>query len=128
MLQRFLTAGLMLAGVTAHAQTEPATMQVIGNFFANRAHVDGIERPFFAQLTQVKDIRTNVTFNSMDQVGIQAADHQQMRRSAARPADLARCLPAGRPDLPGSVEPNGGQRRGVDHSLASRGHSHQRHF
>lgn len=72
----------MLAGVTAHAQTEPATMQVIGNFFANRAHVDGIERPFFAQLTQVKDIRTNVTFNSMDQVGIQAADHQQMRRAA----------------------------------------------
>ena len=64
----------MLAGVTAHAQTEPATMQVIGNFFDNRAHVDGIERPFFAQLTQGQDIRTNVTFNSMDQVGIQAAE------------------------------------------------------
>ena len=49
-------------------------MRVVGNFYANRAHVDGIERPFFAQLTQVKDIRTNVTLNSMDQVGIQAAE------------------------------------------------------
>ena len=80
MLQRFLTAGLMLAGVTAHAQTEPATMQVVGNFFANRAQVDGIECPFFAKLAQAAGIRTNITSNAMDRVGIQAA--QRVRRAA----------------------------------------------
>lgn len=80
MLRRFLTAGLLLACVTAHAQTDPATMRVVGNFCANRAHVEGIERPFFAQLAQAAGICTNVTFNAMDQAGIQAAE--QMRGAA----------------------------------------------
>ena len=64
----------LAAPLPALAQADPATMRVVGNFSANRAHVDGIERPFFAQLAQAAGIRTNVTFNPMDQVGIQAAE------------------------------------------------------
>lgn len=78
-----LAAMGMALAMAAHAQTDPATMRVVGNFSANRAHVDGIERPFFAQLAQAAGIRTNVTFNPMDQVGIQAADALRLLRSGA---------------------------------------------
>ena len=68
---------------TAMAQADPPTMRVVGNFSANRAHVEGIERPFFAQLAQAAGIRTNVTFNPLDQLGIQAADSLRLLRSGA---------------------------------------------
>ena len=64
----------LAAPLPALAQADPATMRVVGNFSANRAHVDGIERPFFAQLAQIAGIRTNVTFNPMAQVGIEALE------------------------------------------------------
>ncbi len=72
-----------LAASAAMAQADPATMRVVGNFSANRAHVEGIERPFFSQLAQGAGIRTNVTFNPMDQVGVQAADAFRLLRSGA---------------------------------------------
>lgn len=74
---------LLAAPREAAAQADPTTMRVVGNFSANRAHVEGIERPFFAQLAQAAGIRTNVTFNPMDQVGIQAADALRLLRSGA---------------------------------------------
>ncbi len=78
-----LAAALVSFGMAAHAQTDPATMRVVGNFSANRAHVEGIERPFFAQLAQATGMRTNVTFNPLDQLGIQAADSLRLLRSGA---------------------------------------------
>lgn len=79
----FLAAAGMTLAAAAQAQTDPATMRVVGNFSANRAHVEGIERPFFAQLAQAAGIRTAVSFNAMDQLGIQAADALRLLRSGA---------------------------------------------
>ena len=85
MTPRLLAAAALLASLAlpggAQAQQDPPVMRVIGNFSANRAHVEGIERPFFAQLAQATGIRTNVTFNPMDQVGVQAADALRSLRS-----------------------------------------------
>ena len=52
MTKRLLACLALLIALSAPvaAQTDPAVMRVIGNFSANRAHVEGIERPFFAQL------------------------------------------------------------------------------
>ncbi len=85
MTKRLLACLALLIALSAPvaAQTDPAVMRVIGNFSANRAHVEGIERPFFAQLAQAAGIRSNVTFNAMDQVGVQAADAFRMLRSGA---------------------------------------------
>lgn len=78
-----LAASLALAALPALAQSDPATMRVVGNFSANRTHVETVERPFFTQLAQAAQIRTNVTFNPMDQVGVQAADAFRLLRSGA---------------------------------------------
>lgn len=67
----------------AFAQTDPPTMRVAGNFSSNRAHVEGIERPFFSQLAPKLGMRTNITFNPMDQLGVQAADALRLLRSGA---------------------------------------------
>lgn len=83
-LRAALAASVLLGSPgLATAQADPPVMRVIGNFSANRAHVEGIERPFFTQLAQAAGIRTNVTFNPMDQVGVQAADALRLLRSGA---------------------------------------------
>jgi TRAP-type C4-dicarboxylate transport system substrate-binding protein len=80
--RRILIACAALGCAAATAQEAPM-MRAVGNFSANRMHVEGIERPFFAQLAQASGIRTNVTFVPMDQVGVQAADAFRLLRSGA---------------------------------------------
>ncbi|UPY38334.1 TRAP transporter substrate-binding protein [Sediminicoccus sp. KRV36] len=82
-----LGAALLACGLlwptSPQAQTEAPTMRVVGNFSSNRTHVEVVERPFFTQLAQTAGMRTNITYNPMDQVGVQAADAFRLLRSGA---------------------------------------------
>ncbi len=77
-----LAAALALLPAAAMTQEAP-TMRAVGNFSSNRAHVEGIERPFFAALAASLGVRTNVSYTPMDQVGVQAADALRLLRSGA---------------------------------------------
>ena len=69
--------------VPATAQQSPVPLRVAGHFTANTKQVDGIERPFFAGLARETGINLSVTYNPMDQVGVQAADALRHLRSGA---------------------------------------------
>lgn len=71
-----------LAAPTA-AQQSPIPLRVAGHFTANTKQVDGIERPFFAGLARETGINLSVTYNPMDQVGVQAADALRHLRTGA---------------------------------------------
>jgi TRAP-type C4-dicarboxylate transport system substrate-binding protein len=76
-------AALSLAFMSATSHAEPPLMRAIGNFSANKAQVDGAERPFFAELAKNTGISTNIQYNPMDVVGIQAPDALRLLRSGA---------------------------------------------
>lgn len=71
-------AATVAAGGVAHAQT---TMSVVGNFSGNKKHVDGVERPFFSKLNERDEYI--VTYNTMDAIGVEAADAFRMLRSGS---------------------------------------------
>jgi len=73
------TLGALLFGLAAEA--DPTTMRVAGNFGRNDKHVNGIERPFFEQLAEDTDIQVN--YNTMDTLGLQAADALRLISSGA---------------------------------------------
>jgi TRAP-type C4-dicarboxylate transport system substrate-binding protein len=78
-----VTVAIVAAFAAESALAEPSTMRAVGNFSANRKHVDGIERPFFEALGKNTAIKTQVSYNPMDAVGVQAADALRMLRSGA---------------------------------------------
>lgn len=72
-----LVCGVVL-GSAAHAET---TLRVVGNFSGNKLHVEGVERPFFDKLGEQDDL--NIVYNTMDAIGVEAADALRMIRSGA---------------------------------------------
>src|SRR3712207_1954634 len=67
----------------APAQQSPIPLRVAGHFTANTKQVDGIERPVFTGLARETGINLSVTYNPMDQAGVQAADALRHLRSGA---------------------------------------------
>lgn len=77
-----LAAGVAVAlGVAGVAHAQEISLRVVGNFSGNKKHVDGVERPFFESLDATEDYR--VTYNTMDAIGVEAADALRMIRSGA---------------------------------------------
>src|SRR5918993_2771323 len=89
MTMRFLHRAAALAlgaacfAMPATAQQSPIPLRVAGHFTANTKQVDGIERPFFVGLARETGINLSVTYNPMDQVGVQAADALRHLRTGA---------------------------------------------
>ncbi|MES2712040.1 MAG: TRAP transporter substrate-binding protein [Pseudomonadota bacterium] len=84
MLRALRLAGLalLLAG-PALAQTGPVMpLRVTGHFAANQKHID-IERAFFGGLAAETGINLQISYNPMDQVGVQAADALRHLRAGA---------------------------------------------
>lgn len=77
LLSMGVTAALT-AATGAHAQT---TLSVVGNFSGNKKHVEGVERPFFSDLNERDEYI--VTYNTMDAIGVEAADAFRMLRSGS---------------------------------------------
>lgn len=71
-------AGGMLLGSAAQAETP---LRVVGNFSGNKVHVEEVERPFFEALDERDDLA--VTYNTMDGIGVEAADALRLIRSGA---------------------------------------------
>ncbi|MGM0984277.1 TRAP transporter substrate-binding protein [Halomonas daqiaonensis] len=71
-------AGGIAAGGLAQAET---TLRVVGNFSGNKLHVDEVERPFFQELNDRDDL--TVVYNTMDAIGVEAADALRNIRSGA---------------------------------------------
>ncbi|WP_205619083.1 TRAP transporter substrate-binding protein [Halomonas halocynthiae] len=69
--------GMVLAS-TSQAET---TLRVVGNFSGNKLHVEEVERPFFDELGGHEGL--NVVYNTMDAIGVEAADALRMIRSGA---------------------------------------------
>lgn len=69
--------GMALGGL-AQAETQ---LRVVGNFSGNKIHVEQVERPFFSKLNERDDL--NVTYNTMDAIGLEAADALRMLRTGA---------------------------------------------
>lgn len=69
--------GIALSGL-AQAETQ---LRVVGNFSGNKIHVEQVERPFFSKLNERDDL--NVTYNTMDAIGLEAADALRMLRTGA---------------------------------------------
>jgi len=84
MLRALRSAGLaLLLAAPAMAQTGPAMpLRVTGHFAANQKHID-IERAFYGGLAAETGINLQITYNPMDQVGVQAADALRHLRSGA---------------------------------------------
>ncbi len=72
-----LTGGLFAGGL-AQAETP---LRVVGNFSGNKLHVDEVERPFFEELDARDDV--SVVYNTMDAIGVEAADALRNIRSGA---------------------------------------------
>lgn len=72
-----LVAGLAMAD-QPRAET---TLRVVGNFSGNTLHVEGVERPFFDELNTRNDL--SVVYNTMDAIGVEAADALRLIRSGA---------------------------------------------
>jgi TRAP-type C4-dicarboxylate transport system substrate-binding protein len=85
MIFRTLVAAAFAAGLAAApaAAQSPISLRVTGHFSQNTRQVDGVERPFYAGLSQATGIPLNITFNPMDVVGVQAADALRLIRSGA---------------------------------------------
>ncbi len=73
-----LVCGTALSTLSYSAET---LMRVVGNFSGNKIHVEQVERPFFGQLNERDDL--NVTYNTMDAIGLEAADALRMIRTGA---------------------------------------------
>jgi TRAP-type C4-dicarboxylate transport system substrate-binding protein len=56
-------------------------MRVVGNFSSNRLHIERVEAPFFTTLSDATGIPLKVSYNAMDQLGIQASDALRMLKS-----------------------------------------------
>lgn len=89
MMRPFRQALLGLLGLAAAAlpaaaqQAGPAIpLRVTGHFSQNDKHV-AIERAFYAGLPAETGINLQITYNPMDQVGVQAADALRLLRSGA---------------------------------------------
>ncbi len=72
-----LGAGILGSGIS-QAQTP---LRVVGNFSGNKIHVEEIERPFFEQLQTSMGVP--VVYNTMDAIGVNAADALRMLRSGS---------------------------------------------
>ncbi|WP_435105781.1 TRAP transporter substrate-binding protein [Arhodomonas sp. AD133] len=68
-------------GVAAQAQAQETSLRVVGNFSGNKKHVDGVERPFFNKLDERDDLA--VSYNTMDAIGVEAADALRLIRTGA---------------------------------------------
>jgi TRAP-type C4-dicarboxylate transport system substrate-binding protein len=79
-MKRLLSLVTLLALGAAHA-ADPTSMRIAGNFSSNTAHVDGVERPFFGNLSKIIGAPLAVNYNPMDAVGVQAADALRLLRS-----------------------------------------------
>ena len=78
-----LLGTLFVALFAPLAIAEPADMRVAGNFSANGKHVGEVERPFFGALAKNTGLKTAINYNTMDAVGVQAADALRLLRSGA---------------------------------------------
>lgn len=74
-------AAAVAVGFAGIAHSAETSLRVVGNFSGNKKHVDGVERPFFEALDATEDYR--VTYNTMDAIGVEAADALRMIRSGA---------------------------------------------
>lgn len=74
----WVAAGLMVLALPATAQQ--INMRVVGNFSGNKAQVEGVEKPFFESLARTTGLPLAVSFNTMDAVGVQAADSLRLLR------------------------------------------------
>ncbi|WP_048307161.1 TRAP transporter substrate-binding protein [Halomonas sp. PR-M31] len=76
-------AATVASGLTAGNSILAADIQlrVVGNFSGNKLHVEEVERPFFTKLGEREDL--NVVYNTMDAIGVEAADALRMIRSGA---------------------------------------------
>ncbi|MBK1659732.1 TRAP transporter substrate-binding protein [Paracraurococcus ruber] len=79
--QILFAAGLLLAGLPAFAQS-PVPLRAVGHFSQNTKQIE-IERAFYAALPGQTGIPFQVTFNPMDQIGVQAADALRHLRTGA---------------------------------------------
>ncbi|SDL05619.1 TRAP-type C4-dicarboxylate transport system, substrate-binding protein [Modicisalibacter muralis] len=70
----------MILSTMSYAQEE-VLMRVVGNFSGNKIHVEQVERPFFGKLSARDDMQ--VTYNTMDAIGVEAADALRMLRTGA---------------------------------------------
>ena len=83
MIRRLLfTATLALAPLAASAQTAPIPLRAVGHFSSNTQQV-AIERAFYESLPRVTGLPLQISFNPMDQIGLQAADALRHLRSGA---------------------------------------------
>lgn len=84
---RHLLVGLaaaVLGALPAAAQAPgaPIPLRITGHFSQNNKHVE-IERTFYSGLAAETGINLQITYNPMDQVGVQAADALRHLRSGA---------------------------------------------
>src|SRR4051812_35064037 len=77
-----LAAGLMLASLPALAQQAPVPLRAVGHFSQNTKQIE-IEKAFYATLPAQTGVNFQVTFNPMDQIGLQAADALRHLRTGA---------------------------------------------
>lgn len=77
---KLLATSLLAIGAAVHADA-PTSMRIVGNFSSNAMHVDKVERPFFAGLSQALGTPLSINYNPMDTVGVQPADALRMLRS-----------------------------------------------
>lgn len=66
-------------GIGGAVQAAEINLRVVGNYSGNRIHVEEVERPFFEALDAREDMR--VTYNTMDSIGVDAADALRRVRS-----------------------------------------------
>jgi TRAP-type C4-dicarboxylate transport system substrate-binding protein len=77
-----LAAGLLLAAAPALAQQAPVPLRAVGHFSQNTKKIE-IEKAFYAALPAQTGINLQVSFNPMDQIGLQAADALRHLRTGA---------------------------------------------
>ncbi|HEX5513893.1 MAG TPA: TRAP transporter substrate-binding protein [Gammaproteobacteria bacterium] len=73
-----IAASVAVGGV---AQAAEVHLRVVGNFSGNKKQVDGVERPFFKKLDERDDLK--VTYNTMDAIGVDAANALRLIRAGA---------------------------------------------
>lgn len=77
-----LAASLMLPPLAAGAQQAPIPLRAVGHFSQNTKQIE-IERAFYGGLPAATGLNLAITFNPMDQIGVQAADALRHLRSGA---------------------------------------------
>ena len=73
---------LALAPLAASAQQAPIPLRAVGHFSQNTKQIE-IERAFYAALPGATGMNLAISFNPMDQVGVQAADALRHLRNSA---------------------------------------------